>query len=110
MKLIKYFSAAVLLSLGLVSCGDDFLDQEPDERIEINSVEQVQQLLTSAYGAANYGWLCELSSDNLMDNNAPHKAASPDAKDILVHYNLSPYERMDDEIFRFEQVPRTSFV
>ncbi len=104
MKLIKYFSAAVLLSLGLVSCGDDFLDQEPDERIEITTVEQVQQMLTSAYGASNYGWLCELSSDNLMDNNAPHKGASPDSKDVLVHYNLSPYERMDDEIFRFEQV------
>ena len=104
MKLIKYFSATVLLSLGLVSCGDDFLDQEPDERIEITTVEQVQQMLTSAYGASNYGWLCELSSDNLMDNNAPHKGASPDSKDVLVHYNLSPYERMDDEIFRFEQV------
>ncbi|MBR2103325.1 MAG: RagB/SusD family nutrient uptake outer membrane protein [Prevotella sp.] len=104
MKLIKYFSATVLLSLGLVSCGDDFLDQEPDERIEITTVEQVQQMLTSAYGASNYGWLCELSSDNLMDNNAPHKGASPDSKDVVVHYNLSPYERMDDEIFRFEQV------
>ena len=104
MKSIKYISAAVVLSLTLVSCGDEFLDKDPDERIEIKTIGQVQQLLTSAYGACNYGWLCELSSDNLMDNNAPHLPASPNDKQVLVHYNLQPYERMDDEIFRFEQV------
>ena len=104
MKIVKYISVAALLTLGLVSC-DDFLDQEPDERIEINDVDKVVSLLKSAYCTANYGWLCELSSDNLMDNNAPHYPASnDDKKQTLVHYNLQPYERMDDEIFRFEQV------
>ena len=48
MKSIKYISAAVVLSLTLVSCGDEFLDKDPDERIEIKTIGQVQQLLTSA--------------------------------------------------------------
>ncbi|MCR4853048.1 MAG: RagB/SusD family nutrient uptake outer membrane protein [Prevotella sp.] len=104
MKFFKYISVAALLTLGLVSC-DEFLDKEPDERIEIKDVDAVIGLLKSAYSTANYGWLCELSSDNLMDNNAPHYPASnDDKKKNLVHYNLQPYERMDDEIFRFEQV------
>lgn len=85
------------------SCVD--LDQEPDERVNIeDSEENVISLLNTAYSQANYGWICEISSDNFIDNNAPHYPANSNADQTLVHYNLSAYNRMDDELFCFEPV------
>lgn len=98
-KTIACGAAAVLLS----ACGD-FLDKLPDERVEISTEEQVVMLLTSAYSAANYGWICEISSDNLIDVNSPFYAPQTDGSEIRVYYNLSSYERMDDEAFKFEPV------
>lgn len=90
------------LSLGLSSC-NDFLDQSPDERVEIVELNQVIQLMASAYPTSNYGWLCELSSDNVIDVNAPYVNHKADWTNLL-HYNLKSYERMDDEIFHFDPV------
>ena len=105
MKSLKYIVCSLgLMALTFTSCGDSFLDQQPDERIEIKTVDQVIDLLVSSYSTANYGWVCELTSDNFMDNNAPHYPANPNSTQVLVRYNLSSYERMDDELFRFEQV------
>lgn len=50
-----------------VSC--TALDEAPDNRTEINSVDKVRQLLTSGYPAAVPAVICELSGDNLVDNN-----------------------------------------
>lgn len=92
--------------MSLASC--DFLDQAPDERIEADNMteDQIKAFLVTAYPTANYAWICELSSDNYIDNNAPHKAAGEnndkDASKKLIHYNLNPREKMDDEIFAFE--------
>ena len=101
-KKIALLSAVALL--GFTSCGDDFLDQVPDERVEVLSLDQVIQLLGSAYSASNYGWLCECSSDNIIDINAPFYATQSDGSRIRVHYNLNSYGRMDDEIYKFEPV------
>ena len=92
-----------LVSLILFSCSDSFLDQEPDERSVIDTSEKIRQLLIGSYPSANYGWLCEISSDNIMDNNAPHYPISASAEQISTRYNLSSYDRCDDELFRFEQ-------
>lgn len=94
--------------LMMTSCSG-FLDHEPDERVDIESgdVEQnVVDLLVTSYPAGNYGWIGEISSDNVIDNNSPHEpAVKDDSKpNKTVHYNLSAYERMDEELFRFEQV------
>lgn len=95
---IALFSVALLTT---VSCVD--LDQQPDERVNIeDSEENVVDLLTTAYSVANYGWICEISSDNFMDNNAPHYPANANADQTLVHYNLNAYDRGDDELFRFD--------
>lgn len=105
-KNIKSIVAALLLMpvVGAFTSCDDFLDQVPDERVEISTVPQVLQLLTSAYPTSNYGWLCELSSDNMIDINANFMATQNSGNELLVHYNLTSSDRMDDEIYKFEPV------
>ncbi len=79
--------------LSMASC-KDFLDKETDTRVTLNNVEQLRQLMVDAYPSSNYGLLGEFSSDNLIDNNAPTDAG--------VRYNLSSYNRNDDELFSWE--------
>ncbi len=88
--------------MAMTGCSDSFLDQLPDERTEVDTEEKVLMLLVSAYPTGNWGHIAELSSDNMIDNNAPHYPANPNDKQVLVHYNLSSYGRMDDELFKFE--------
>lgn len=102
MKSIRYIAVSLgAAALMLTSC-NDFLDQEPDERTHIDSEVKVEQLLIASYPSANYGWIGEISSDNFMDNNAPHLPISSTAEQILTRYNLGSYGRQDDELFRFE--------
>lgn len=101
--------SAAMLSIGaFCSCSDfidkDFLDKNPDERVTPSTLEQVLQLLTTAYANGNYGWLGEISSDNIIDINAPYLSTQNDGSEILVHFNESPYERADGEMFTFKQV------
>lgn len=103
MKLKYTVLIAVSALLSLTSCSD-FLDQQPDNRIELNTEDNIIKLLVSAYPTGNYGWLGELSSDNIIDNNAPHYPANPSAAQVLAKYNLAAYDRGDEELFRFEQV------
>ncbi|MCD8282704.1 MAG: RagB/SusD family nutrient uptake outer membrane protein [Prevotella sp.] len=102
MKYFNHIALTFILLLGLASCTDSYLDKQPDERVEIDTEDKVVMLLTSAYPSGNWGEIAELSSDNMIDNNAPHYPHNPDAKQVLVHYNLSSAERIDDEIFRFD--------
>ena len=67
----SYFVALSLLfvgSLATTSC-DDFLEETPDNRIEVDSEAKVMALLNSAYPQASYIRLAELSSDNVDDWN-----------------------------------------
>lgn len=100
----KFIVGCLVGSAALTSCSDSFLDKIPDERVEINTVDQVIQLLSSGYCATNYGWVCEASSDNVVDVNAPYMATQSDGKEIEVRYNLNSYDRMDEEIYCFEPV------
>lgn len=98
----------IALSLGtaaflLTGCSDSFLDKVPDERVEIDTEDKVVELLNASYPQGNYGWIGEISSDNIMDNNAPHTPANPNVEQVETHYNLGSYGRQDDEMFRFEQ-------
>ena len=102
MKSIRYIAVSLgAAALMLTSC-NDFLDQEPDERTHIDTEVKVEQLLIASYPTANYGWIGEISSDNFMDNNAPHLPISSTAEQIPTRYNLGSYGRQDDELFRFE--------
>ncbi|MBQ8047399.1 MAG: RagB/SusD family nutrient uptake outer membrane protein [Prevotella sp.] len=102
MKSLKYIALVIGLgALTLTSC-NDFLDQLPDERTQIDNEEKVRQLLITSYPTANYGWICELSSDNIMDNNTLHLPISSSSEQIAARYNLGSYGRQDDELYRFE--------
>lgn len=106
MKKINIFKTVALsaVALTMVSCGDGFLDQDPDERVTIENEDQVLSFLATGYADANYGWICEISSDNMIDNNSPHLPAKENVDQVEGYYNLSSYERMDDELFRFDAV------
>jgi len=55
--------------LALAGCSK-FLEQPPDNRAELNSPEQVSQLLGTAYPQANYMAFFESISDNVADKGA----------------------------------------
>ena len=105
-RLYTLFTAgcAVAATLTTGACSDDFLDHDPDERVQIVSVEQVMELLGTAYSTSNYGWICEISSDNIVDINAPYMATQSNGTEVKVRFNLNSYGRMDDELFCFEPV------
>ena len=100
---VKKAGVLTMSSLLFVSC-NDFLDKEPDDRVELVTENQVVMLLTGSYPDNNYGWFCELSSDNIMDLNSEHYPISDDAEQTLTHYNLGSSGRQDDEAYRFEPV------
>lgn len=62
---LKNIFLFTLLATGLSSC-NKFLDQNPDMRTEINSVDKVSQLLVSAYPGYSYIFT-ESASDNFED-------------------------------------------
>jgi hypothetical protein len=95
MKLQKltYSLLAALVALGSTSCSD-FLDTPTDTRVELKTTEQLRMLLVTGYPSTNYAWPCEIESDNLEDNNTPDSDG--------LRYNLSSYNRGDDEMFRWE--------
>lgn len=96
MKLRKLtYILAIGATIGVNTACSDFLDTPTDTRVELVTTEQLRMLMNSAYPNGNYAWPLELMSDNMEDNNAP------DADGL--RYNLSSYNRGDDEMFRWEQ-------
>lgn len=95
MKTYKFiYALSVAAVLGLSSCGSDFLDTPTDSRVELDTTEKLRMLLVSSYPQQNYGWPCEIMSDNIEDNNAPDEDG--------LRYNLSPYDRGDEEMFAWD--------
>ena len=108
MTMKKYIVISILaLGFGLTSCSD-FLDKAPDERVELVNVDDVVMLLGTAYSDANYGWLCEISSDNIIDVNAPYLSTQSSGNEIEVRFNLTSYGLEDDEAFQFKPVSTNS--
>ena len=110
MKSIRHiFFYAAMGVAALTSCSESFLDKIPDERTEIDTEDKVVNLLKSAYPSANYEWIAELSSDNLIDNWAPHLPTKPWDPQVLSHYNYSSYDRFDDQLFAFQPATYATF-
>jgi len=79
----------------LTSCGD-FLDKSPDTRVYLQNVEQLRELMLDAYVDASYAPVCELPTDNIIDNN------SPDDEGTL--YNKTEYSLGDNQLYIWEDV------
>ncbi|MDE5560534.1 MAG: RagB/SusD family nutrient uptake outer membrane protein [Bacteroidaceae bacterium] len=92
MKLTKYIVVAALLAS---SC-NDFLDQVPDNRVDIETPEQIRQLLVDAYSKYNYATVCEFSTDNVVDNNSPDENGN--------RYNLTYRDPADLEAFAWDDI------
>lgn len=66
MKLHYYIYTAVValaMTLGLTSC-NDYLDKQPDSRLDLQSPDDVSKLLINAYSQVHPGYLLEMYSDN----------------------------------------------
>lgn len=81
--------------LALSSC-NDYLDKTPDTRVYLQNVDQLRQLLVDGYMGNDYVCVCELSSDNMVDNTAPDKSGN--------RYNLAAYDLADNQLFAWEDV------
>lgn len=92
----NYIALTAVATLASMTSCNDFLDKSPDTRVEIKTVEQARELLVDAYNQYDYSTVCELSTDNVIDNNSPSSSG--------VRYNLSSYDTMDDELFAWEDV------
>lgn len=97
MTMNKYICGVAAASALVLSSCSGFLDTPTDTRVEIVNTEQVQMLMNAAYPMALFSWPCEIMSDNVEDNNAPEGEGSQG-----IHYNLSGYDRGDDEMYRWE--------
>jgi hypothetical protein len=86
------FGTALLTTLCCTSCSD-LLDETPDNRTEIDTPNKVKLLMTSAYPTQSAAILCELSGDNLVDNNV-----------YLPSVRMSSLYQFHDEAFAWEDV------
>lgn len=64
----KFFNIFTLLAIiaSFTSC-EDFLDKEPDMRVDLDTKEKIASLLVSAYPKRNYLMFAEVASDNVED-------------------------------------------
>lgn len=76
-NIYSLFAISLLCTMGLSSC--TALDEAPDNRTEIDSADKVRKFLTSGYPVATPAVICELSGDNLVDNNVVLAATHNDA-------------------------------
>lgn len=95
---MTYILAAVG-AISLASC-DDFLDKLPDNRIDPDTPELLAKVLADGYTASNHGTMCELSSDNIVDNHAPLNGLS--------YPTLPANDPIDDQIFAWEDADMNS--
>ncbi len=76
-SVVRWSALCLAGAFSLVSC--TALDDAPDNRTEIGSADKIQKLLTSGYPVAVPALLCELSSDNFVDDNVVVPATHNDA-------------------------------
>lgn len=65
-KLLYILGMSLFVGMSLISC-DDFLDENPDNRTELDTEEKIISLLTSAYTSHSYAIINECLSDNTDD-------------------------------------------
>ncbi len=99
MKIKNIALTLAVAGVSLTSCSD-FLDTTPDTRVYLQNAEQLRQLMVDGYTSNSYANLCELSTDNIVDNNSP-------GTDGTI-YNRASYDIADDQIFAWEDVDLSS--
>lgn len=95
-RIYIYRLLVALFAVSLFCSCDDFLDENPDNRTQLDTPEKIKNLLVNSYPEANYSVIAEYSSDNFIDNQAPNASG--------ISYNVSAIDRMDEEIFAWEEI------
>ena len=67
-KIYSYYLLMALTTVALLSSCEDFLDEMPDNRTELDTEAKITNMLVAAYPETNYALLGEMSSDNTDDN------------------------------------------
>ena len=80
MKNIYIISLSIIGTLILFNSCNKYLDKEPDNRTEINTIDKVAQLVGTAYPTADYLSFAESASDNAVDKG-PGVGNSVDTRD-----------------------------
>jgi hypothetical protein len=89
-NIYSLLAICILCTATICSCND--LDEAPDNRTEIDNPDKVAKLLTSAYPVSVPAVICELSGDNLVDNNVCVPATHNDA---YAKFHEQAYEWQD---------------
>lgn len=87
MKNIRYIFIIAFTLLSVISC-NEFLDETPDNRAELDSPSKIKKLLISAYPEGTPALAAELSTDNVID----------DGEDIPYTYRLLDQMAMWEDI------------
>src|SRR3977135_774741 len=97
MKKAFFLLSLLFPVLYLVSCNKQ-LDKLPDNRAVITNINQVTQLLVSAYPHANYIPFMEPMSDNAEDKGTAPATADPESYQI----NSQSYRFQEVTTIRFD--------
>ncbi len=81
------------LSLLAFSSCHDKLDEVPDNRTEMDTPDKISSLLTSGYPLTTPAVICELASDNLLDDNVV----------VPVTHNSAYYD-FHEECYKWENI------
>lgn len=111
------FCALSLMTFVLAACDDenpltpggepgtsegDSIPPTAEETIVFN-LDSMSMEFTANYPTANYGYMCELLSDNMTDNNAPNLDINGNA----FAYDLTNYEQWMEDLYAFRAVSDT---
>ncbi len=88
-------AGSFLLATSLLAGCSKYLEQQPDNRTDLDTPEKVSQLLTSAYPSNDYITFCEALSDNSADRE---RAAHSGAGDL----------RVNEDIYHFKDLTSTA--
>ena len=92
-RIVRWSSLCVLCACCICSC--TALDEAPDNRTEIDTTDKIQKLLTSGYPVSTPAVICELSGDNLVDDNVVVPATHNDAY-ANFHEQAYAWEEIDN--------------
>lgn len=109
MKKIFYF-IFTFAAINFASCDDLLNDLDNTGGIEgttggndttevFFNIDTLVTYFTEFYPQANYAYVSEMLSDNIVDNNSPNLSCNQ--KDKLVSYNLEPFNNWNEKIFFF---------
>lgn len=94
MKYIYKYVLISVLMLSLSACSD-FLDETPDNRVIVNSKDNVRKLLTTAYPLSDFAVISEFSSDNVVDEGDKNPYTGPIIEEIAYWKDITVVQNYD---------------